>query len=196
MVNIKIQAKPSIGLVNAPSDTEDAVRFQNLAYAICNQTEVQSFVDYDTAGAPTTYDQVLRRPNLKVRGLSPTAWTMIGNFAPKAISNPSGGVGASRVFDSGEWMTTQNLDTTLHGLRGIITCRAPLFTISGETSYPAVDLLFTATVQMRGNKNEETSVLFSQQRLLNDAINEKEEELASKPVLPPIQNRKLSLLRE
>lgn len=190
VVNVKIMAKPSIGLCPAPSSTQDAIRFQNIIYGICNQTEIQSFVDYDTASSPTTYDQVVRRPNLKIRGLVGDKWTLIGDFSPKAISNPSGGTGASRVFDTNEWMTTQNLDTTLHGLRGYASCRSPAFTISDETAYPAIDLIYVATVQMRGNKNEDSSALgmstMIRQYESEEEEDEQEEVIATKATLPPI----------
>jgi hypothetical protein len=159
VVNIKVMAKPSIGQISAPSSTLDAIRYQNLTYNICNQTEIQSFVDYDSNSVPINYTSILQRPNLKIRGLSGDKWIIIGDYAPKAISNPSGGTSASRVFNTNEWMTTQNLDIALHGLRGYASCRAPAFTISGETGYPAIDIILVATVQMRGNKNEETSTL-------------------------------------
>jgi len=158
VTNVKILAKPSIGNLAAPQSTQDAIRFQNLIYGICNQTEMQSFVDYDSQDPPTSYTQVLQRPNLKIRALSPTQWTMIGSFAPRATSNPSGGTSASRVYGPQEWLTTQNLDTALHGLRGYATCRCPAFTISGDTAYPVIDIILVATVQMRGNKNEDTSL--------------------------------------
>lgn len=159
VVNIKVMAKPSIGDVPAPSSTQDAIRFQNIIYGICNQTEIQSFVDYDSNSPPASYTTILQRPNLKIRGLSGDKWTLIGDYAPKAISNPSGGTSASRVFDTNEWMTTQNLDIALHGLRGYATCRSPAFTISDETAYPAIDIILVATVQMRGNKNEDLTSL-------------------------------------
>merc|ERR1711964_526116 len=159
VVNIKVMAKPSIGEVPPPTNTQDAIRYQNIIYGICNQTEIQSFIDYDSDAAPPSYTSILQRPNLKIRGLSGDKWMIIGDFAPKAISNPSGGTSASRVYDTNEWMTTQNLDTALHGLRGFATCRAPPYVISGQTGYPAVDIMLVATVQMRGNKNEDLTSL-------------------------------------
>lgn len=156
---VKILAKPSIGQISAPSSTSDAIRYQNLIYGICNQTEIQSFVDYDTSAVPPSYSSVLQRPNLKIRGLRGDAWTTVANFAPRGTSNPSGGTSASRVYGPQEWMTTQNLDMALHGLRGYATCRAPAFTISGETGYPVIDFILVATVEMRGNKNEDSSAV-------------------------------------
>merc|ERR1711964_771092 len=96
--------------------------YQNSVYSLMNNTEVQSYVDYDSIDAPPSYAHMLARPNLKYRALAPNNWTQIASFTPKTLSNPSATGGApSNNFGANQWISTKQMDATMHSLRGRVS---------------------------------------------------------------------------
>jgi len=151
---VKVLMKPSSAALNdglPPANTQEAIEYQNSVYSLMNNTEVQSFVDYDTTTAPS-YTECLTRPNLRMRALKPNDWTMVASYAPKTLSNPSNTVGVPSItFSGAKWMTTNNMSAVLRGLRGRISNRSPLF--NAQANVASVDVMFAITVHMRGFKN-------------------------------------------
>lgn len=150
----KVFAKPSIAALNngnQPTTTQESILFQNSIYSMCNQTECQSFIDYDTAVNPT-YSEILARPNMRFKALRPNDWTMIADFAPKTLTNPSNSSTApSNTFNSNMWISTNQMDATQYGLRGVFTNRSPALDLQDNVG--CVDLLVQVDVEMRGPKN-------------------------------------------
>merc|ERR1711964_952368 len=157
--NVKYTMKPSSALLNggnAPATTTEAIQYQNSVYSLMNNTEVQCYVDYDTNTAPPTYAEILSRPNLKFRALAPNNWTQIANFTPRTLTNPSGGASPTNNFGPNKWMSTTNLSALLHGLRGRVSNRSPLFDATENVC--SVDVIVTIQVEMRGPKNDSNNV--------------------------------------
>lgn len=154
--NVKITMKPSTATLNngeSPATTQDSILYQNSVYSLMNNTEVQSFVDYDTTITPQTYASMLARPNLKFRALAPNNWTQVASYTPKTLTNPSFTTGPpSNNFGANQWMSTQNLNAILHSLRGRVSNRSPLF--NTQDNVASVDVILTIMVEMRGPKND------------------------------------------
>jgi len=157
--NVKYTMRPSTALLNggnAPANTQESILYQNSVYSLMNNTDVQSFVDYDSANAPPTYSEILARPNLKFRALAPNNWTQVASFTPRTLSNPTGGVSPSNNFGPNKWMSTTNLDAVLHGLRGRVSNRSPLFDAINNVA--SIDVMVTIQIQMRGPKNDPSNL--------------------------------------
>lgn len=154
--NCKITMKPSTATLNnglQPSTTQESILFQNSVYSLMNNTEVQSFIDYDTTITPQSYASMLARPNLKFRALAPNNWTQVASFIPKTLTNPSFTNGPpSNNFSSNQWMSTSNIDALLHSLRGRVSNRSPAF--DPQDNVASVDVILTLCVEMRGPKND------------------------------------------
>lgn len=195
---VKVLMKPSSAALNnglQPANVGESIKFQNSVYSLMNNTEVQSFVDYDSDLAPT-YTNCLTRPNLRMRALAPNNWTMIASYAPKTLSNPSNTSGVPSItFGNSTWMTTKNMSVTLRGLRGRVSNRSPVF--DTQTNVACVDVMFAATVHMRGFKNtSEVTVPISDLEFFsnNPLIPEPVPRLITNPALPspvPQQTDKL-----
>jgi len=157
--NIKYAFRPSAAGLNggnAPATTQESIIYQNSVYTLMNNTDVQSFVDYDSTAAPPSYNNILARPNMKLRALNPTNWTQVASFCPRTVSNPSGGISPTNNFGPNKWMSTSNLDTLLHGYRGRVSNRGVMFDPINNVAY--VDVLVTVQVQMRGPKNDISNI--------------------------------------
>jgi len=152
--NIKYAFRPSAALLNGglpPANTQESILYQNSVYTLMNNTDVQSFVDYDSSASPPTYSTILARPNLKLRALNPTNWTQVASFCPRTLSNPSGGISPTNNYGPNKWMSTKNLDALLHGYRGRVSNRGVLF--DSVNNIASIDVMVTVQVQMRGPKN-------------------------------------------
>jgi len=151
---VEVLMKPSAQTLNngtAPSNTQEAIAYQNSVYSAMNATYVQSFIDYDTATNPT-FTECLTRPQVKVSSLSPTRWTKIARFAPRTLSNPSfTGTGPSTSFGSNTWMATENLSTELLGVRGMCTNSSPVF--DTQDNVMSISVRLSIVVEMKGMKN-------------------------------------------
>jgi len=154
--NCKITMKPSTATLNngeQPSTTQESILYQNSVYSLMNNTEVQSFIDYDTSITPQTYSSMLARPNLKFRALAPNNWTQVASFVPKTLTNPSFTNGPpSNNFGANQWMSTMNIDALLHSLRGRVSNRSPAF--DTQDNVASIDVMLTIMVEMRGPKND------------------------------------------
>lgn len=152
---VKILMKPSTAFLNGgspPSNTQESIIYQNSVYSLMNGTEVESFIDYDSTIAPGNYNELLTRPNLKVKALKPNNWTMIADYEPRSMTNPSFTSSSPTItWSPMVWMSTENMDTPLRGLRGRVTNRAQVF--NTQDNVVAVDVMITFSVQMRGPKN-------------------------------------------
>lgn len=156
--NVQVLMRPSATLINggdAPTSATDSIKFQTSIYSLMNGTHCAAFIDYDTDVNPTEVE-CLQRPNLKLQSLKSDAWTMIASFSPKTLSNQSGtGAAPNITFNSSTWLDTTNLNAKQFGVRGMINNASPLWAVN--TNEPAVELMVTATVEMRGPKNEFTT---------------------------------------
>lgn len=161
---IKILARPSTGLYPPPAATADiatvidTLQLQVSQYNAMNQTEVQSYVDYDESNVPTTYQELLIRPNLKIQCLKPTEWTTIANYIPRTLLQSSDGFAPQVVFQAHEWQTANYLGARLYGLSGRYTNRYNGPNISLPL-VQAVDIMAIATVEMRGVRNASCNTL-------------------------------------
>lgn len=158
--NVKITMKPSTATLNngeAPTTTQESIIYQNSVYSLMNNTEVQSFVDYDTVITPQSYASMLARPNLKFRALAPNNWTQVASFVPKTLTNPSfTGTAPSITFGANTWMSTENTGALLHSLRGRVSNRSPIF--NTQDNVASVDVMLTILVEMRGPKNDPSNL--------------------------------------
>jgi len=154
---IQLLARPSTGLF--PQTTEDAsvatvvdiLNFQIAQYNTANWMEVQSFIDYDDASAPTSYEEILSRPNTKIQCLSPHKWTKVASFAPKLTLLVPDSSSPTVVMSQNQWQTTNYTSASLYGCRGRFSLRYnqnPAF-----NNRVAVDIFAIATVEMRGVRN-------------------------------------------
>lgn len=150
VTNVEVLMKPSGSALDSPSGTQGAITYQNCIYSAMNQTYVQSFIDYDTDLNPT-FAECLARPSLKVRALAPNNWTKVASFTPRTLSNPSGGVSPTNTFTN-HWMSTNNMDAKLFGLRGVASNPCPVF--DTQDNVMCIDTRVTLTVQMKGPKND------------------------------------------
>lgn len=157
--NVEVLMKPSGGVLTTPTNTQEAILYQNSIYSAMNSTYVQSFIDYDTNVNPT-FTECQQRPNLKVRALQPNNWTKIASYTPRSVSNQSAsGSGPSTMFQN-QWMSTNNLGVELFGVRGLCSNTAPVF--DTQDNVMSVDVRLTITVHMKGPKNSTaTSALLS-----------------------------------
>jgi hypothetical protein len=152
VTNVEVLMKPSAATLNngaAPTTTQESILYQNSVYSAFNSTYVQSFIDYDTNVNPT-FTECLSRPSLKTRALAPNNWTKVASYTPRTLANPSGGVSPSNQFTS-HWMSTENMDASLYGLRGLLSNPSPVF--DTQNNVMCVDVRTTLTVQMKGPKN-------------------------------------------
>lgn len=158
VVRIKLMARPSTGLYPAPSADAtiatviDTLQLQVSQYNLANFTEVQSYVDYDTQTAPTTYDEILIRPNTKIQCLKPTDWTMIASFRPKLQMVVPDSSSPNLVLKTSEWQSTNYLSANLYGLQGRFSNRYNGPNISLPLRQ-GIDIFAIATVEMRGVRN-------------------------------------------
>lgn len=161
VLRVKVSMKPSATALNnglAPTTTQESILYQNSVYSLCNQTEVQSFIDYDTDVNPT-YPEILSRPNMTKRALAPNAWTVVANFVPRTLTNTSNtGVAPSNNFNTSTWMSTNQMNAKLYGYRGCVSNRAPVF--DTQDNVAAVDFMLQITVAMRGPKNSPSDLTF------------------------------------
>lgn len=152
---IKVLMKPSSAFLNggsAPGSVQDSIFYQNSIYSLMNGTEVESFIDYDSTVAPGAYNELLTRPNLKMVALKPNNWTMVASYEPRTMSNPSFTSSSPTItWSPMMWMSTENMDAPLRGLRGRVSNRSQVF--DTQDNLVAVDVLITFDVQMRGPKN-------------------------------------------
>lgn len=158
VTNVQVLFKPSAGTLNngdVPGTTLECIKYQNSVYSLMNNTQVMSFVDYDTFLNPT-FTECLTRPNVKLRALAPNNWTMIASYAPKTVSNQAAGNSApTTTFNSNMWLSTENMDTQQFGLRGVCYNPAPCF--DTQDNVASVDVMIRATIRMRGPKNQQAS---------------------------------------
>lgn len=148
----KVMMKPSPATLEAPSSVGDAIEYQNRVYSLMNGTEVESYIDYDSSVNPGNYNELLTRPNLKVRALQPNNWTMVANFVPKSLSNPSFTANAPSItWGPNVWLSTENMDVPFRGLLGRVSNRAPVFGTQDDVA--CVDVMISIDVHMRGPKN-------------------------------------------
>merc|ERR1712000_84156 len=96
------------------------------------------------------------RNNLKVRALSPNNWTKVAHFVPRTLNNQSGAGPAPSITFDNKWLSTNNLDVTQFGYRGLFTNDAPVF--DTQENIMSVDIRVTATVHMRGPKNASSTI--------------------------------------
>lgn len=148
--NVEILMKPSASALEYADTVAGSIKYQSSIYSAMNQTYIRSFVDYDTDTNPTL-EECEQRPNLKVRALAPNNWTKIASYSPRTLTNPSSSGGAPSNNFNRHWMSTNNMDVKLYGLRGIGTNPAPIFDTQDNVN--AVDVRVTITVHMRGPKN-------------------------------------------
>jgi hypothetical protein len=152
---VKVYAKPSIAALTTPTTTQSSILYQNSIYSICNQTECQSFIDYDTSVNPT-YAEILARPNMRMKALAPNSWTMIADFAPKTLTNSSNsGTTPSNTFNSDMWISTNQMDASQYGLRGRFSNRSNV--LDTQDNVASVDTLVSLLVEMRGPINNATT---------------------------------------
>lgn len=153
VTNVEVLMKPSAATLNggtAPTTTQEAIAYQNSVYSAFNSTYVQSFIDYDSDVNPT-FTECLTRPSLKTRALAPNNWTKVASFTPRTLTNPSAsGASPSNQF-AAHWMSTENMDAKLFGLRGLLSNPSPVF--DTQDNVMCVDTRVTLTVQMKGPKN-------------------------------------------
>lgn len=158
VTNMQVLFKPSTGTLNnglVPATTLECIQYQNSVYSLMNNTQVLSFVDYDTFLNPT-FTECLTRPNVKTRALSPNNWTMVASFSPKTVSNQSASNSApTTTFNSSMWLSTENMDTQQFGFRGVVYNPSPCF--DTQDNVAAVDVMLRATIKMRGPKNQVAS---------------------------------------
>jgi hypothetical protein len=149
---IKVMMKPSPATLDVPTDIAQSISYQNCVYSLMNGTNAESFIDYDTSVAPGNYNELLTRPNLKIRGLQPNNWTMVADFQPRTLSNPSGASTAPSItWGPDKWLSTDNFSVPFRGLRGRVSNRAPV--LDGQDQVACVDVIFSVDVHMRGPKN-------------------------------------------
>jgi len=170
VTRVEVFMKPSMARLldgNAPTTTQESILYQNSIYALANQTEIQSFIDFDTNVNPT-YAEILSRPNMKKRALAPNAWTKVADFQPKTLTNNSNsGTTPSNNFGPNVWISTNQMNAALYGFRGQVSNRANVFDApSGNVA--CVDTLLQVTVHMRGPKNNPSS--FSLPTLANISV--------------------------
>lgn len=180
VTNVEVLMKPSAAALSPPTTTQDSIIYQNSVYSAMNQTYVQSFIDYDSDQNPS-FAECQTRPNLKVRALMPNNWTKIASFSPKTLSNQSATGSAPTITFANEWLSTNNLTTLQFGVRGLCTNDSPVF--DTQDNICSVDVRVTATVHMRGPKNDTTEASLTQlsisKPLVIESANDSEENKSS-----------------
>lgn len=137
--NVQLFMKPSLAGVAG-----NYAGLAALAVAGMQYTDVQSFIDYDTVGAPTS-QELEGRSNLKSRALPADRWTKIADFRPKVL------LGAYNLTDNSYWISTSNPNIPNLGCRfGLKNSCSGFNTTTGQRMQ--VQILIRARIQLRGLK--------------------------------------------